>query len=286
MNMKSLKTQFIGAIAMVLVAAIAMGSSTYAWFAMNQSVTATGMQVAATTDGSLYIDKSESEPSYANITLGTVAWDDAAVSIRPTSTADTTTWYYTSAETATAYGKADTTTFNTVTTAANYYLKKTVWIRSESDFAKLVINGVTITPTYDTHASAQVLDDALTVAFKVNHLTPPTGSTSPTGTITAQYVANEDPSTNRHGAVNGTAANATTSLTFVDISTIAASGEGKVQPVIWQKSGEGSVANNVFQVDIFIYFDGQSTSCYSNALLNAVTLSANVDVSFATQQAS
>ena len=45
MKMKSLKTQFIGAIAMVLVAAIAMGSSTYAWFAMNNQVTATGMQV-------------------------------------------------------------------------------------------------------------------------------------------------------------------------------------------------------------------------------------------------
>jgi hypothetical protein len=55
MNMKSLKTQFIGAIAMVLVAAIAMGSSTYAWFALNTQVTATGMQVKTVVQNNLLI---------------------------------------------------------------------------------------------------------------------------------------------------------------------------------------------------------------------------------------
>ena len=55
MNMKSLKTQFIGAIAMVLVAAIAMGSSTYAWFAINSKVTATGMAVKTTVSDNLFI---------------------------------------------------------------------------------------------------------------------------------------------------------------------------------------------------------------------------------------
>lgn len=55
MNIKSLKTQFIGAIAMVLVAAIAMGSSTYAWFAINQKVTATGMVVKTNVSDNLLI---------------------------------------------------------------------------------------------------------------------------------------------------------------------------------------------------------------------------------------
>ena len=57
MKMKSLKAQFIGAIAMVLVAAIAMGSSTYAWFAMNTEVKAQNMRVTATAEGSLVITK-------------------------------------------------------------------------------------------------------------------------------------------------------------------------------------------------------------------------------------
>ena len=58
MKMKSLKAQFIGAIAMVLVAAIAMGSSTYAWFAMNTQVTATGMKVKAVAEGGIVIKNS------------------------------------------------------------------------------------------------------------------------------------------------------------------------------------------------------------------------------------
>ena len=55
MKMKSLKAQFIGAIAMVLVAAIAMGSSTYAWFAMNTQVTATNMKVKAVAENGIVI---------------------------------------------------------------------------------------------------------------------------------------------------------------------------------------------------------------------------------------
>ena len=41
MNVKTLKKQLMAAIAMVLVAAIALGSSTYAWFVSNNTVTAT-----------------------------------------------------------------------------------------------------------------------------------------------------------------------------------------------------------------------------------------------------
>ncbi len=62
MNMKSLKTQFIGAIAMVLVAAIAMGSSTYAWFTLNNRVTASNMEVRAKTAGSLIIRNTDALP--------------------------------------------------------------------------------------------------------------------------------------------------------------------------------------------------------------------------------
>lgn len=51
MNSKAIKRQLLAAIAMVLVAAIALGSSTYAWFASNNKVTAEGMKITATTEG-------------------------------------------------------------------------------------------------------------------------------------------------------------------------------------------------------------------------------------------
>lgn len=51
MNSKAIKRQLLAAIAMVLVAAIALGSSTYAWFASNNKVTAEGLKITATTEG-------------------------------------------------------------------------------------------------------------------------------------------------------------------------------------------------------------------------------------------
>lgn len=55
MNSKAIKRQLLAAIAMVLVAAIALGSSTYAWFANNTTVKADGMSVTAQTEGSLLV---------------------------------------------------------------------------------------------------------------------------------------------------------------------------------------------------------------------------------------
>lgn len=56
MSVKTLRKQLFAAIAMVLVAAIALGSSTYAWFASNTKVDATGATVTATTVKALLID--------------------------------------------------------------------------------------------------------------------------------------------------------------------------------------------------------------------------------------
>ena len=55
MSVKSLRTQLFGAIAMVLVAAIALGSSTFAWFASNTTVKATGMEVRTKVSDNLLI---------------------------------------------------------------------------------------------------------------------------------------------------------------------------------------------------------------------------------------
>lgn len=57
MNSKKLKTQLLAAVAMTLVAVIALGSSTFAWFAANTKVEATGMKVTASTTSNLLIAK-------------------------------------------------------------------------------------------------------------------------------------------------------------------------------------------------------------------------------------
>lgn len=47
MNSKAIKRQLLAAIAMVLVAAVALGSSTYAWFVTNNEVYATTASISA-----------------------------------------------------------------------------------------------------------------------------------------------------------------------------------------------------------------------------------------------
>lgn len=59
MSTKALKQQLIAAIAMVLVAGIALASSTYAWFVNNAQVTATNVNVQAATAYSLLISQDQ-----------------------------------------------------------------------------------------------------------------------------------------------------------------------------------------------------------------------------------
>lgn len=87
MNSKAIKRQLLAAIAMVLVAAMALGSSTYAWFASNNKVTADGMNITAVTEGAnLEISFSKT------FTAGTIAVtrSETAKELKPTHYVTTT----------------------------------------------------------------------------------------------------------------------------------------------------------------------------------------------------
>lgn len=110
MNSKAIRKQLLAAVAMVLVAAVALGSSTYAWFVSNSSVRATSSSVtAASTSTNLLIvagaqaaknvgiKTNEVQDEYkAAITGGKTA--DAvtstnATALMPASTNNCTDWY-------------------------------------------------------------------------------------------------------------------------------------------------------------------------------------------------
>ena len=57
MTVKALKRQLMAAIAMIMVSLVALSSSTYAWFTMNKTVTATGLTVKARTEGGILIKR-------------------------------------------------------------------------------------------------------------------------------------------------------------------------------------------------------------------------------------
>jgi hypothetical protein len=83
MSVKQLQKQLMAAIAMVLVAAIALASATYAWFVNNAQVTATGAQVQAATAYSLLI--SNDKTNFGT----TTAFDTNIASLVPVSTSGT-----------------------------------------------------------------------------------------------------------------------------------------------------------------------------------------------------
>lgn len=63
MSVKTLRKQLFAAIAMVLVAAIALGSSTYAWFVSNNTVKATTSTISAQSNAAFMYIRAEGEPS-------------------------------------------------------------------------------------------------------------------------------------------------------------------------------------------------------------------------------
>ena len=66
-SVKALKKQLAAAIAMVCVAAVALGSSTYAWFVSNNQVTATTTQIAAQSNSAyLVIDNKATSNTSTN----------------------------------------------------------------------------------------------------------------------------------------------------------------------------------------------------------------------------
>lgn len=93
MNSKAIKRQLLAAIAMVLVAALALGSSTYAWFVASGTVEAYGMKVTAQSEGGLAI-------SYGGKAWGTSASGGVTQAIRlyPASTKDLTAWSHATAK--------------------------------------------------------------------------------------------------------------------------------------------------------------------------------------------
>lgn len=261
MKMKSLKTQFIGAIAMVLVAAIAMGSSTYAWFAMNTQVKATGMQVQAKSEGGIVI----SNESGTNWNDSATASHNSVAYLIPTSTNNVESWYHnTSTDVNSAAAGQATGTYATVSSDGNwknvdgvqfidldedgaldanencYFLLNKFYIKSSSDAinpATLKINQVKASGI----GTSALLDASLRVAIKIGGnvyiYAPVTGATCSYQVAGATATTAVDSSNN---AKVNTAVSGVTSIPANSATTA-----------------------NAVEAQVFIYFEGEDPECKS-----------------------
>ena len=86
--------KLIPALCLLLISAILMGTSTYAWFSMNTQVTATGMQVKAIAEDGLLIKNELDDDAVANWKVSTTASFSTLAALAPTSTANVVDWYH------------------------------------------------------------------------------------------------------------------------------------------------------------------------------------------------
>ena len=264
-SINSLKKQLVAAVAMVCVSAVALGSSTYAWFVANNKVQATGMTVQAQSEGGIVI----SNESKTDWKISASASHQEKTQLIPTSTADTKNWYHNvsddagsakAGQTASTYTKLNLTTDNNGVGKDNankqYYLLNKFYIKSSAeavDSGKIYIQKVTASGV----AASAKLDASLRVAIvmgdKAYIYAPVNGAT-----LTYKV---------------GGAADGTTAMSAVN--------------VVNTETVTGIPANttvNPLEAAVYIYFEGEDGECKSENIMSTLD-SLQLTVDFGTEEA-
>jgi len=278
--------KLIPALCMLLVAAIMMGTSTFAWFSMNTQVTATGMQVKAVAEDGILISNS-AKTSWTNEATATVT----TASLVPTSTAGTKTpaWAHNTspdADNANADATSGYTDLSLKWTNStfgegfvdidggtanskdanekSYVLLNEFYIKSSGDtltlgadktYKDLYINDVTVTSA----GSWLAIDNSLRVLVVVGNAAciyaPVINKASGATTMTYKFKA----------ATSVTALDATASEGY-DMTTSTTS---------IPNTDSGAV-----KAQVYIYFEGEDANCKSTNISGVTTNNLSVTVNF------
>lgn len=272
MNSKAIKKQLLAAVAMVLVAAVALGSSTYAWFVASGTVTAEGMKVQARAEGGLAI-RWAGEASELWATTASAKMTDAKA-LLPASTADLARWTYAKALKADA-SNADTSTYENVTgkvfagnagayTDNEYVVMQQFEIRStaKDKLAKgLYVSGVTVTRGDNTDKD---LDLAIRVGVRLVTEDGYSGNYI--------YAPLTGASTN-YTWKDATQSNKETGVTLATVGTATDSNSQLVNKAETVPFGAGQAV----KVEVFIWYEGEDAKLYSD---NFITNDLSISVDF------
>lgn len=261
--------KLIPAICLLLVSAVMLGTSTFAWFSMNTTVTATGMQVVAKSDNT-YLLISSTNSTAADIqtenvitTALTVA--DGAAKVYPSSPALTTgeAAYLTVAA---GHNKVD----GTAITVAGAQV-------TNASTAAAVTNWYT--------ANALAADDAAIKADTAKQLTTFTGYVI---TKTVYMTVAEGANNARNLKVTAAFANKTTGdiaaarvlITTSDGGFAVLNPTDNYENVDIKGTNTPLTDTSVLTVNIYIYIDGNDDTIYTNnaASLDGATISLTFDV--------
>lgn len=226
--------KLIPTICMLLVTATLMGTSTYAWFSMNTTVTATGMSVTAKSDA-VYLQIQNHGVAFTNDAHNTVATTVEKAALRPTNVYKT---------------------FNASTPTAFAGGTDIVWVSNYSN------DPASSTKAGDyTNVTDNLTDYALKFSYDIR-LKPDTGATTAPGPLKVASVEFENGSAN--SGLKGTV-----SVLVVCGANSAVYKQDDVGTFV-KKAGDAALTAAAFdnttgmQVDVYVFFDGDNNLCYTN----------------------
>ena len=174
-SVKALKKQLGAAVAMVCVAAVALGSSTYAWFVSNNNVTANTSSISAQSNAPFLVINAGSAVTTSTTSTDATATptqDKALFPVQMVKAEDNASafqWESAYAEASTSADEKDKTRFIVQTAdLPNYYIKETFYVgtngTTKGQFKNLRVSGVSATQTKVTGTNGEVngeLENAL-----------------------------------------------------------------------------------------------------------------------------
>ncbi len=256
--------KLIPAIAMLLISAVMMSTASFAWFSMNKTVTATGMQVNATADGSLIIGDTISitAENKTTVALATAATTlkpmDFVTNGKPSADGTAFTGYAycnnpDKVDPTTGLASGSNTLYYTAIDASSsgYYIMDTVYLAASG--AEISGQDITATVTFKNNRTADPAPTALDANQK--------------SVTVVFHVANAATAADEAAFTDFQAASATAELTTKVVASDTAQAIEIADNVSIPLNVNGSTTSAI-PVHILFYIDGGLTSG-NNAIVNS-----------------
>lgn len=264
MNVKALRKQLMAAIAMVVVAAVALSSATYAWFVSNNTVTATTASISAQSNAPFLVISNDAITNLTTNTAVTTAVAGKALfpvqMVKAEDDASDFKWesaYATASDVSTE--KSATRFVVQSGDEENYYVRQTFHVgtngTTKGQFKNLRVNAVSVENTKVTGDSGQV-DGELQNALRVMVVCgAEVAIYDKSGTLITTYKTTAADDSNIVGltaATDRTANGVTTNAAYLTAET-------DVFPATSGQIGDKTV-------DVYIYYDGAVANIRTNNL--------------------
>ena len=258
-NTKFRKRALLSSVAMLLVALVALGSATFAWFTANPNAEAHGISMKTTAAAGLVI-RTETDTNWSHSAgLGV---GKGTINVNPASQEQTTpaNFWTVIADNSSTYGAKSGETMTTGTNETDFYAEK-IYCRlsdgsnaSQNASKKVFLKGVTI-----TKASGATMENAMRVAVA-----------GPNGLIGTYALS----TAGAHGTLTGTSQD---TGSFSPALAVAATNLNE-DTGLTALSASGSDLSKY--ITVYVYLDGQDSDCFSDKVgtVNAAEIISSVQV--------